>query len=179
MPPRGFSHFSYSPRASSHSAHDTRRGMYPGMQARVSDAEESEPPRLSQHESSGILESDYGDEEPESPIRPLRRNAGMHARMSDVSESHSGYNSSVGQSYPSQTSLSDNSLDPRDSSSNRDSSPSEDSYIPRNHASQETYSIHRRSFRDHSYRPRFGPYVVVRTSAVRTDPYHLVEVFIC
>ena len=171
MPPRGLSHLSCSSGARFHDAHETRPGMYPGMQARVSDADESEPPRRSQRELSGIFESDHGDEGPQSPIRPPRRNAGMHARMSDDNESHSGCISCVGPSYPSQTSLSDYSLDPRDSSSNRDSSLSDNNYIPGNHSPQGYPNTHRLYTQDEYYDPRFGTNVVGRGPAVRTDHY--------
>ena len=109
---QGPSEMDSSSGASFHTAHQNRRSMYPGMQARASDAEDSEPPRRARRLFSGILESDHG---------------------SQTSESNSGYGSSTRRSHdPSQASMSDPSLEPWDSISNQDSNPSENGNFPRN-----------------------------------------------
>ena len=89
-------------RAPPNIAHENRRNMYPGMQARVSDAEDSDLPRRTGHTYSHFIGSDHRDEERNSPMPPPRRDT----RRVHEDGSDSGYGSTIGGSYSSASRLS-------------------------------------------------------------------------
>ena len=172
MAARQSSDMSSTSGASFHSAHESRRSMYPGMQARVSDGEASEPSRRSRTGLSDIIEGARHDVDSESSRYPSRRHPGILGRASDPGESDSGYVSSGRRSYPSQTSLSDRSLDPWDSISNQGSNLSDNEHIPRN-GSPRSYSNTHSHYTEDEYSRR-GAYAMRNGSNVRIEPDHIV-----
>lgn len=132
-------------------AHESRRSIYPGMQARVSDADESETSRRPRRGAfPGILESDHEAEESYSPKDPPTQSAGTYSQMSGPRDSNAQYSHNTtndSRSIPSQASMSDYSLSPRDSISNRGSRPSDRS----------NYDQHSRAPRSHSNIPHHHP----------------------
>ena len=96
------------------------------MQARVSDAEDSELSRRPRRRYPQPAGSDHRDEQSDSLMPPPRGNAGLHERVSE-----SGYGARGGRSHQLQSSVSYSSLAPEDSISNRGTSPSDNGYMPR------------------------------------------------
>ena len=137
MPARPSSNMSSSSGTSFHTAHENRQSMYPGMQARVSDAGESEPSRGSRSGRSATVEGARHDQDSNSSRRPFRRHPGPLGAVSDAGECDSDDGSS-------RSSISDDSLGPRDSASNRASSPSDSGYNPRNRSPRRSSSTHYR-----------------------------------
>ena len=160
--------------ASFNTTHETRRSMYPGAQARVSNAEDSEPSRCSRNGLLAILESDRHEQDSESSRHPSRIHPGILPPASDTGESDSEYGSRVGRSIPSQAGLSDYSLDPRDSTSNRGSSPSDNGQMPRSISPRGTSNIDHRYAEDMYYDPRHGAHIMTIGPDVRTEPNYLV-----
>lgn len=104
-PARGPSSMSSSSGAILHTAHESRRSMYPDMQARVSDAEDSEPSNRPRRTDSPFLPPPRG------------------STRSHESVSGSGHSSRSGRSRHSQSSRSGFSEAPEDSISSRGASP--------------------------------------------------------
>lgn len=89
--------------------------MFPGTQARVSDAGDSELSRPPGPTYSQLIGSDHGNQERNSPMPPPRTDARrMHEGGSD-----SGYGSEIGRSDQPQSSLSSSSLATEDFNRNR------------------------------------------------------------
>lgn len=151
--------------ASFHTAHESRRSMYPGMQARASDAGESEPSSSSRHDFPGILEEVHNDRDPE-PSAP----------SSKAATSTSRYGSSVTWSDQSQVSLPHYNLDPRDSISNQNSSSSGasgNSRIPCHSPLPRSSKPHTE---DEYYDPKYGAWIKTVAPKVRIKHSQSIEV---
>lgn len=107
-------------RAPPNGAHENRQSMYPGVQARGSDAEDSDLTRRPYHTYSELIGSDHGDEERNSPMAPPRGDT-----FTD-----SGYGSGIGRSHPSQSSLSNSTLFPEGSDRSSGTNPSHNASVP-------------------------------------------------
>lgn len=155
MPARPSSDMSSSSGASFHTAHENRQSMYPGMQARVSDAGDSELARRSRSELSATVESTRHDQDSNSSRRQSRRHPSPLGAVSEAGECDSDDGSS-------RSSVSECSLRPRDSASNRASSPSDSGYNSRNRSPRRNTRTHHRyeveeEEEDHEYYdPRVG-----------------------
>ena len=158
LPARTPSEISSSSGASFHTAHENRRSMHPGMQARVSDAESSEPSRRSRFGASGLAES------------------ARQPHLSGRGDNYSVPRARTARSIPSQANLSDRSLDPRDSVSNQGSDPSNNDDGPRDRSPRRYSNTHRRHEQDGYYGPGRGASNIGDQLDVRTEPSNLVVV---
>lgn len=133
------------------------------MQARASDAGDSDSQRSSRSGLSGLLQSVGENEECELPGRPPSHSE-CALQTTESNSEYSGFGSSVGWSTPRE---SDYSLDPHDSISNQDSSSnggsrsSRNSRIPHNPSPSRFCTTHGRYRDDGNYDPRYGASVRV------------------
>ncbi len=180
MPARPSSNMSSSSGASFHTAHENRQSMYPGMQARVSDAGDSELARRPRSEFWAIVESTRHDQDSNSSRRQSRRHPSPLGAVSEAGECDSDDGSS-------RSSVSDYSLRPRDSASNRASSPSDDGYNPRNRSPRRNSRTHHRyeveeeeEEEDHEYYdPRVGAIIIPIVCIDRRALVKLVPTLTC
>ena len=149
-------------RTSFHSAHESRQSMYPGMQARVSDAGDSEPQRA-RSELPSYDETIQNDGERFSFPTP----------ESEDGISGSGYGPSAARWNESKGSPSDHILGPLDSISNQGSNSSgesshpENKHIPRTQPSPSISNPPRHQREEGYYDPRHGAWIVTSASKVR------------
>ena len=174
VPPQGSSFVSSSSEASLHTAHESRRSMYPGLQARASDAGEYDLQRSSRSGLSGLLKSVREDEECELPGRPPRSLSERTLQTTESNSRYSGSGSSVRWSISSHASFSD--LDPHDSISNQDSSSNGgssftgNSRIPHSLTSSRFCTAHGCYRDDEDYDPRSGAWSKVAVRKERRYP---------
>ena len=160
-----------------HTAHESRRSMHvPGLQARASDAGDSDLQRSSRSGLSGLLKSVLEDEECELPGRPPRSHSESALRTTESNSGYSGSGSSAGRSISSHASFSDYSLDPHDSISNQDSSSNGgssstgNSHIPHSLTSSRFCTAHGCHRDDEDYDPRSGAWSKVAVRKERRYP---------
>ena len=159
---------SSSSKSGSHTAHESRRSMHPGLQARAIDAKDSEPPRTSRVQFAGLPESVRDDEESQ-PSKPSTQ-----ASITGLSEPV--HESGTGLSTQPQASLSSHCLDPQNtintqySDSHAGSSTSSNDQPAQIASAPESSSNHSVPTQNEYSDPRYGAWV--RTSSPKAQTSH-------
>lgn len=175
---QGSSVLSSSSGASSHTAPESPRSVYPEMQARASDARGSETRRFSSNWwYSSPLEIVHDEEEEEGPSiikLPPRRDHESESETSESESEYSNYVPEVQRPNVSQPCLSDYTIDLSNSISNQDHRSNADS-IPQFASRSQYFSTNNRYVDSRFHESADGAWMRLHKPHVRIQLIHLVR----